>query len=92
MVRTLQTTRVNTTRIPPPQQARSYPVVAEEMHVELHHLSTRMAPYPSTTAGSFLSSCGRRNPCRIAPPFCKDDVIFEESYEEILATPTPLSE
>jgi hypothetical protein len=41
MVRTLQTTRVNTTHIPPPQQAPFYPVVVEEVPVELHHLHVR---------------------------------------------------
>jgi hypothetical protein len=41
MVRTLQTTRVNTNRIPPPQQAPFYPVVVEEVPMELHHLHVR---------------------------------------------------
>jgi hypothetical protein len=62
MVHTLLTTRVNTNRIPPPQLAPSYPVVAEEIPVELHHLSIR------------------------------NDVILEDSSEEILAIPTPLLE
>jgi hypothetical protein len=38
MVRTLQTTRVNTNSIPPPTQASVYPVVVEEVLVELDHL------------------------------------------------------
>jgi hypothetical protein len=62
MVCTLQTTRVNTNSIPPPQQAPFYPVVVEEVPMELHHLSM------------------------------KNGVILEDSSEEILATPTPLSE
>jgi hypothetical protein len=62
MLRTLQTTYVNTNHIPPPRQAPFYPVVVEEVHVELHHLQVR------------------------------NGVILEDSSEEILATPTPLSE
>ena len=38
MVRTIQTTRVNTNYIPPPWQAPVYPVVVEEVPVDLHHL------------------------------------------------------
>jgi hypothetical protein len=38
MVRTLQTTRVNTNHIPLPRQAPFYLVVVEEVTVELHHL------------------------------------------------------
>jgi hypothetical protein len=38
MVRTLQTTRMNTNSIPPPRQAPVYLVVVEEVLVELHHL------------------------------------------------------
>jgi hypothetical protein len=38
MVCTIQTTRVNTNYIPPPWQAPVYPVVVEEVPVDLHHL------------------------------------------------------
>jgi hypothetical protein len=38
MVRTIQTTRVNTNYIPPPRQAPVYPVVVEEVPVDLNHL------------------------------------------------------
>jgi hypothetical protein len=38
MVHTLQATRMNTTCIPPPQQAPLYTVVVEEDHKEMHHL------------------------------------------------------
>jgi hypothetical protein len=62
MVRTLQTTRVNTNHIPLPQQAPFYPMVVEEVPMELHHLQVR------------------------------NGVILEDSSEEILATPTSLSE
>jgi hypothetical protein len=40
MVRTLQTTHVNTC-VPPPQQAPSYLVAAKEIPMELHHLAVR---------------------------------------------------
>jgi hypothetical protein len=62
MAHTIQTTHVNTNYIPPPQQASVYPVVVEEVPVDLHHL--RM----------------------------ENVVILEDISEEILATPTPLSE
>jgi hypothetical protein len=62
MVRTLQTTRVNTNYIPLPQQTSVYPVVVVEVPVELHHLCV------------------------------ENGVILEDNSEEILATPTPLSE
>jgi hypothetical protein len=62
MVHTLQTTLMNTNSIPPPRQAPVYPVVVEEVLVELHHLHV------------------------------ENGVILEDSSEEILATPTPLSE
>jgi hypothetical protein len=62
MVRTIQTTRVNTKHIPPPWQAPFYPVVVEEIPVELHHVQVR------------------------------NGVILEDSFEEILVTPTLLSE
>jgi hypothetical protein len=61
MVCTLQTTHVNTNCIPLPRQAPFYPVVVEEVPVELHHLQVW------------------------------NGVILEDSSEEILATPTPLS-
>jgi hypothetical protein len=38
MVRTIQTTCVNTNYIPPLRQAPVYPVVVEEVPVVLHHL------------------------------------------------------
>jgi hypothetical protein len=38
MVRTIQTTLVNTNYIPPPRQAPVYPVVVEEVLVDLHQL------------------------------------------------------
>ena len=38
MVRTIQTTRVNTNYIPPPWQAPVYLVVVEEVPVDLDHL------------------------------------------------------
>jgi hypothetical protein len=38
MVRTLQTTRVNTNYAPPPRQVPVYPVVVEEIHVDLPHI------------------------------------------------------
>jgi hypothetical protein len=38
MVRTIQTTRVNTNYIPPPRQALVYPVVVQEVPMDLHHL------------------------------------------------------
>ena len=53
---------MNTNRIPPPQQAPFYPVVVEEVPMELHRLQVR------------------------------NGVILEDSSEDILATPTPLSE
>jgi hypothetical protein len=53
---------MNTNYIPPPRQAPVYPVVVEEVPVDLHHLSV------------------------------ENGVIPEDSLEEILATPTPLSE
>jgi hypothetical protein len=53
---------MNTNCIPPPQQAPFYPVVVEEVPLELHHLHVR------------------------------NGVILEDSSEEILATPTSLSE
>jgi hypothetical protein len=62
MVRTVQTTRLNTNYIPPPRQAPIYLVVVEEVPVDLHHLRV------------------------------ENGVILEDSSEEILATPTPLSE
>jgi hypothetical protein len=62
MVRTIQTTRVNTNYIPPPQQTPVYPVVVEEVPLDLHQLHV------------------------------ENGVILEDSSEEILATPTPLSE
>jgi hypothetical protein len=62
MVRSIQTTHVNTNYIPPPRRAPVYPVVVEKVHVDLHHLHV------------------------------ENGVILEDSSEEILATPTPLSE
>jgi hypothetical protein len=62
MVRTIQTTHVNTNYIPPSRQALVYPVVVEAVLVDLHHL------------------CGENGD------------ILEDSSEEILATPTLLSE
>jgi hypothetical protein len=38
MVRTLQTTRVNTNYVPPPRQVPVYPVVVEEIPVDLPRL------------------------------------------------------
>jgi hypothetical protein len=38
MVHTLQTTRVNTNYAPPPRQALVYPVVVEEVPVDLHRI------------------------------------------------------
>jgi hypothetical protein len=38
MVRTLQTTRVNTSYAPPPRQIPVYPVVVEEVPVDLPHI------------------------------------------------------
>jgi ribosomal protein L12E/L44/L45/RPP1/RPP2 len=38
MVRTLQTTRVNTSYAPPPQQILVYPVVVEEVPMDLPHI------------------------------------------------------
>jgi hypothetical protein len=35
MVRTLQTTRVNTNYVPSPRQVPAYPMVVEEIHVDL---------------------------------------------------------
>jgi hypothetical protein len=62
MVRTIQTTRVKTYYIPLPRQAPVYPVVVEEVFVDLHHICV------------------------------ENGVILEDRSEEILATPTPLSE
>jgi ribosomal protein L12E/L44/L45/RPP1/RPP2 len=62
MVRSIQTTHVNTNYIPPPRRAPVYPVVVEKVHVNLHHLRV------------------------------ENGVILEDSSEEILVTPTPLSE
>jgi hypothetical protein len=53
---------VNTNNIPPPRQALIYPVVVEEVPVELHHLHV------------------------------ENGVILEDGSEEILATPTMLSD
>jgi hypothetical protein len=58
MVRTFQTTRVNTTYVPPPKQAPFYSVVVEVDPEEMHHL----------VGGN--------------------GVIVEDSFEEVLATPT----
>jgi hypothetical protein len=38
MVRTLQTTHVNTSYAPPPRQIPAYPVVVEEVPVDLPHI------------------------------------------------------
>jgi hypothetical protein len=38
MVRTIQTTRINTNFIPPPRQVPVYPVVVEEIRVGLPHI------------------------------------------------------
>jgi ribosomal protein L12E/L44/L45/RPP1/RPP2 len=38
MVRTIQTTRVNTNYIPPPRQTSVYPMLVEEVPVDLHQL------------------------------------------------------
>jgi hypothetical protein len=38
MVRTLQTTRINTNYAPPPRQIPVYPVVVEEVPVDLPHI------------------------------------------------------
>jgi hypothetical protein len=38
MVRTIQTTRINTNYIPPPRQVPVYPVVVEEIPVNLPHI------------------------------------------------------
>jgi hypothetical protein len=53
---------VNTNSFPTPRQAPVYPVVVEEVPVELHHLHV------------------------------ENGVILEDNSEEILATPTSLSE
>jgi hypothetical protein len=62
MVRTIQTTHVNTNYISLPRLAHVYPVVVEEVLVDLHHLRV------------------------------ENGVILEDSSEEILVTPTLLSE
>jgi hypothetical protein len=38
MVRTIQTTRINTNYIPPPRQVSVYTVVFEEIPVDLPHI------------------------------------------------------
>jgi hypothetical protein len=49
-------------------------------------------PYPSATAGSFLPSGSGRSPVELHHLQVRNSVILEDSSEEILATPTPLSE
>jgi hypothetical protein len=80
---------VNTNCIPPPQQAPSYPVVEEEIPVELHHLSMRngviledsseeilVTPTPSSEPHAFVagaSSSVPPVPVAQAPPPGGDD-------------------
>ena len=62
MVRTLQTTRVNTNYAPPPRQVPVYPVVVEEIPVDLPRIRVERG------------------------------VILEDNLEELLPTPTLLTE
>jgi hypothetical protein len=76
MVRIIQTTRVNTNYIPPPRQAPVYPVVVEEIPVDLSHLcvengvvledsSVEFLSMPTPLAESLAFAAGASSP---APP------------------------
>ena len=78
MVRTIQTTRVNTNYIPPPWQALVYPVVVEEVLVDLHHLrvenevvledsSEEFIPTPTPLAESLALVAGASSSALPAP-------------------------
>jgi hypothetical protein len=54
MVRTIQTTRVNTNYIHPPRQAPVYPVVVEEVPVDLPRLRAENRVVLEDTSEEFL--------------------------------------
>jgi hypothetical protein len=69
MVRTIQTTRMNTNYIPPPRKVPVYPVVVEEIPVDLSHIwvengvilediSEEFLPTPTSLAESLAFTAG----------------------------------
>jgi hypothetical protein len=78
MVRTIQTTRANTNYIPPPRQAPIYPVVVEEIHVNLPRIrvenrvilkdsSEEFLPTPILLAESLAFAAGSSSSAPPAP-------------------------
>jgi hypothetical protein len=78
MVRTIQTTRVNTSYAPPPQQIPVYPVVVEEVPVDLPHIrveneviledsSEEQQPTPTPLAESLAFAARSSTSTRPAP-------------------------
>jgi hypothetical protein len=80
MVRTIQTTRVNTNYIPSPRQAPVYPVVVEEIPVDLPRIrvenrviledsSEEFLPTPTLLAESKAFAAGSSSLAPPAPAF-----------------------
>jgi hypothetical protein len=78
MVRTIQTTRTNTNYIPPPRQVPVYPVVVEEIPVDLPHIrvengviledsSKEFLPMPTPLAESLAFTAGSSSSVLPAP-------------------------
>jgi hypothetical protein len=56
MVRTIQTTRINTNYIPPPRQVPVYPVVVEEISVDLPLIRVENGVILEDSSEEFLST------------------------------------
>jgi hypothetical protein len=56
MVRTIQTTRINTNYIPPPRQVPVYPVVVEEIPVDLPRIRVENGVILEDSSEEFLST------------------------------------
>jgi hypothetical protein len=78
MVRTIQTTRTNTNYTPPPRQAPVYPVVVEEILVDIPHIrvenrviledsSEEFLPTPTPLAESLAFTAGSSSSAPPAP-------------------------
>jgi hypothetical protein len=80
MVRTIQTTRINTNFIPPPRQVPVYPVVVEEIFVDLPRIrvergviledsSEELLPTPTPLAESLAFAARSSTSAPPAPAF-----------------------
>jgi hypothetical protein len=91
MVRTIQTTRVNTNYIPPPRQAPVYPMVVEEILMDLSHLrvengvvvedsSEEFLPTPTPLAESLAFAAGASSSAPPAPAV----QVYKKTYLHVM--------